>query len=175
MTRTVAYDLDGTLFSIQQCLDFFNNLKGKDFDISDIKTYDFSHMYDMDYKEYVQTWIDLGDRIVTESKLNDKMFQNLLLEKSKGSDIIIVTARNGGLDELNKEHLKNLNIPYDRYYSNQNDKYDVLKDEKASRFFDDKGELIENLMNTDLNGICELTIVDAPYNKKFKSHSRFYL
>lgn len=173
--RTVAYDLDGTLFSLKQSIEFFNELKNKNYKLEDIDSYNFSHLYGMSAEEYLETWISLSERIVKHSKLNKKILNNLLMEKSQGSKIIIVTARNKELDDLNKKVLNKHGIPFDEYYSNQTDKYHVLRSENASRFFDDNGELVENLMNTDIESTCELTIVDAPYNKNFKSHSRFIL
>lgn len=173
--RTVAYDLDGTLFSIKQCIEMFNKLKNKNYKLEDIVKYNFGYLYDMSEEEYLETWIQLSEKIVTESKINKKMLENLHSEKEKGSRIIIVTARDKKLDRLNEEILYKNGILFDAYYSDNLEKYSVLKQEKVNRFFDDRGELIHNLMETDLEESCELTLVDAPYNQEFKSHNRFYL
>lgn len=175
MKRTVAYDLDGTLFSIKQTIQMFNEKTNKNVRLQDIKKYNFAEYYEMTEEDYLHTWIEISERVVRESKINQKMLNNLKLEKSVGSEIIIVTARETFLHDLNKEILDELKIPYDRLYVGHLDKYDVLKENKTTRFFDDRGELVEHLMTTDLADTCELTIVDAPYNKNFSSHSRFIL
>lgn len=173
--RTVAYDLDGTLFSIKQCIELFNQRTNKKYSLKDIEQYSFGYLYGLSPEEYLETWLSISEEVIVKSEVNEKMLQNLRLEKEQGSRILIVTARDKKLERLSEESLIKHNIHYDGIYSGSEDKYATLKKENVSRFFDDRGELIHRLMQTDLEKSCELTIVDAPYNKNFQSHSRFIL
>lgn len=173
--RTVGYDLDGTLFSMEKTIEMFNKEYNKTLTLEDIKEYDFSPIYQLNDGDYLATWFKHAEEIILTSDLNKKVFDNLMREHECGSEIIIVTARDSRFDTLNHEILTKLGIPYSKLYTNQSDKLDVLIQNNASRFFDDKGDLIENLMNTPLEKSCELTIINAPYNQEFKSHSRFIL
>lgn len=173
--KTIAFDIDGTLCSIDSALTKFNTLTGKLILAPDMFDYQFKKVYGLTVEDEIAIWNEHTEDIIYTSEPIKKVVDYLKQQKELGNDIAIVTARSSKYFEVTKEWFHKYNVPFDRLYMSQTDKYDALKYEKAIRFLDDKGSLIEHLMGTDLKDTCNLTIIDAPYNKEFKSHSRFYL
>lgn len=138
-------------------------------------SYNFKEVYGLATEDEIEIWKNHSDEIIRTSKPLEMVVDYLRKEKAKGSTIILVTARHIDFLGSTTDWLHKYDIPYDKLYMGATDKYDPLKQERISQFLDDKGSLIENLMNTDLKDTCELTLVDAPYNRGFASHSRFYV
>lgn len=173
--KTVAFDIDGTLCTIESALLKFNELTGKNILMPDMFDYHFKVVYDLAVEDEVKIWDAHTESIIAESKPIIQVVDYLKEVKSKGNDVAIVTARHSKYLDVTKEWFDRYNIPYDRIYMGETDKYEPLAFEKAVQYLDDKGSLVEKLMGTDLQDTCDLTIIDAPYNQQFKSHSRFYL
>lgn len=173
--KTIAFDIDGTLCSIDSALKRFNEITGKAILYPDMWDYQFQAVYGLSVEDEVKIWTDHTDEIIRTSVPIPKVVQYLKEQKALGHDIAIITARSSKHFDVTKEWFHDYNIPFDRLYMGQTDKYEPIAYEKAIQYLDDKGSLIENLMGTDLKDTCDLTIIDAPHNRKYKSHSRFYI
>lgn len=173
--KTIAFDIDGTICSIDSALEKFNKITGKSILYPDMYDYQFQTVYELSVEAEVNIWAEHTDDIIRTSMPIPKVVHYLKQQKALGNDIAIITARSSKHFDVTKEWFKTHNIPFDRLYMGQTDKYEPIAYEKAVRYLDDKGSLIENLMGTDLKDTCDLTIIDAPHNRKYKSHSRFYI
>lgn len=167
-----GFDIDGTLCTIDSALEAFNKITKREITLPTMLSYHFAEIYNLSKEEEISIWKEQTKDIILNSEPNVKIVDYLKSLKSKGHKITIVTARPVEYLGVTKYWLEKQGIKYDALYMGQSDKFDVLHSEKVVQFLDDKGELIENLMNTPLAETCELTIVDAPYNRNFKSHSR---
>lgn len=171
----VAYDLDGTLFSLKKAIQVFNKEFNKHVKVKDFTNYAFKEVYGIDGETERKVWLKYNAEIIAESKPLEALTNHAKKMHALGNEILIITARPEEFYKLNKDTLDRYNIPYDKIYMNQLEKYPILKEERVDRFFDDRGELIESLMKTDVADFCELTLIDAPYNQNFDCNSRFYL
>lgn len=174
MKKVIAYDLDGTLFSLKKTVQVFNRETNTNKKICDIKEYSFAKVYGISSNEEVNIWKNFSSEIIAGSTVNERLVLNLI-EEAKENDIIIVTARDKVYRNLNRDILKHYNIPFTDIVDNVFDKYESLKKINAHKFYDDRGELIEELSKTDLVDNCELILVDAPYNQKIPFQNRYYL
>lgn len=171
---TLAFDIDGTLCTIDKALEVFNRETGKFITPETMYAYEFKKVYELEVEHEISIWKKYTTEVALESGLNTRLVNYLHKRKKQGARIVLVTARQVEFEKQTRDWLLKHEIPFDKLYMGETDKYQTLKDEKADRFFDDKGSLVENLMHTDLAEDCELTIVDSAYNKDFISHSRFY-
>lgn len=170
-----GFDIDGTLCTIDSALQAFNKITKNSILIDGMYDYHFAKVYDLSPQDEVAIWKEQTKNIILASEPNISVVNYLKRLREQGNGITIVTARGVEYTEETAFWLKKYGIQYDSLHMNQTDKFKVLHNEEVVRFLDDKGELIESLMSTPLAETCELTIVDAPYNRKFKSHSRFYV
>lgn len=174
MKNVIAYDMDGTLFSLKKAVQVFNRETNQNKKIKDIYDYSFATVFNIEKSVESLIWSSFSSEIIAESTVNQKLVDHLQIE-AETNDILIVTARSKVYRKLNQIVLDKNHIPYTDIIDDVFDKYESLKNIKAKKFYDDRGELIESLVKTDLTNHCDLVLIDAPYNQSINYNNRFYL
>lgn len=173
--NAIAYDLDGTLFSIKKAVEVFNRQTGESKKIRDMTSYSFAEVFNITRDEEINIWNTYSEEIILESTVNKTLVEDLKQKKDAGNKIIVVTARDKRFRNANITALTENDIPVDLLIDGQKAKYTALKKLQAKTFYDDQGALIEKLSKTDLPKFCELVLIDAPYNQNFEHKNRFML
>ncbi|KRN28957.1 HAD superfamily phosphatase [Lactobacillus selangorensis] len=167
-----AFDLDGTVFSMKRVIHHFNDFTGKSLKLADMTDYSFAKVYGLP-DEVAQKIID---ETQTDVILNSNVLQKAadLAQRAwqHGYEVDIVTARKEQYLPATIQALKQGHIPYRKIYIGTNDKGPILEKIHAVHYFDDQGQLIQRLKNSSLDGKCELTLIDAPYNQGFECDDR---
>lgn len=173
--NAIAYDLDGTLFSIKKAVAVFNRQTGQSKKIHDMTSYSFAEVFNITREEELNIWNTYSEEIILDSTVNQLLLQDLIKKKAEGNTIVVVTARDKRFRNANITALTENDIPVDLLIDGQKAKYTALKKLQVKTFYDDQGALIEKLSKTDLPKFCELVLIDAPYNQNFEHKNRFML
>lgn len=174
-TKVVGFDLDGTLFSVKKAIKVFNRECNQTKKLKDITEYNFANVYNISEEEAKNIWKTFGKEIYSESKLIEKVYNLMNYFVGQGYKIAVITARPTEYSEMHDDIFKRFDITPDYFHIGQSNKYQSIKTLGVSYFFDDYGEMMDELSKTDIVESCNLMLIDAPYNQKFKHLQRFLL
>lgn len=174
MTRNILIDIDNTLTHIETTLRTFESYFG----LNEIMTesmfsFDFGAVYGLSDKEHRSFWDNKEGEIVSNSSLNEAIYQNIRNTVEDNDRIFIVTARDIKFEEATRQWLAENNVIYDELYCIGKGENKLEWSKRMGLTFDvvyeDNTEYLELLSKENDTYVIA---VDYPYNRHIQVDER---